>query len=120
MLGLSVYADGTVGVISCSESAIATLTGLGGEYSIAWGEREIAIRTNPEREYPAPIALVREYISGMTHGNLSDSEAVDLLQRMADLSIEQNQGKSCIARHQIEASDLPKDRTFRDAWAWID
>lgn len=110
---ISIYNDGTIGIMSCSVQAVATLTGPGGQYSAEWGTREIEKRT------PAsPLALVQEYTKAMIHGGLTESAAIDLLQRMADVSVEQGQEKACVARHQVDDADLPTDRYFRNAWEW--
>ena len=114
-IAISVFDDGTIGITSCSVASVAVLTGPGGQYSAEWGTREIEKRT------PAsPLALVQEYTNAKINGGLTESAAIDLLQRMANVSIERSQGKACVARHQVEDTDLPSDRYFRDAWEWSD
>ena len=121
-------ADDSIVVRHPLSVTVDTMTGDGGEIPRSDVERAIAkkmITTETEAEFnrgweaflaarkgTPPEVIARDMIEGVAFGGLTRTEA---LRRIAA-----KVPSGCVHCATIDATDLPSDRYFRNAWEWSD
>jgi len=63
------------------------------------------------------LAVVTPFVEGIAFGGLTETQAIDAIAALTELSL-QNQGPEffTVRRYIIDDADIPSDRTFREAW----
>lgn len=127
---LFIRPDKSVAVSSLDSKALSALTGSGGMVKAEHVEWEIAkhfITSDADSEackadhvaFLAPHigsareVAVRAWVMGITNGGLTEAEALAVFDGFIRPS-------DCTSCKTIEDTDVPTDRTFRDAWEWED
>lgn len=124
---ISSYSNATVGVTTISRRELALMTGEGNGQDEAWVLEQIDKRTNPARGPVWPLAVVEPHIRALANGGLTEAQALAVLHRVADATVERDQGLVCIQREVTEYETLPghvvgpsaDDRYFRNACEWV-
>ena len=102
--------DGGVSVGHISQTVLAAMTGAGGLIRADRVDREIDKFVNPPSpETGISVSVATVYVNGLATGGMTETAAIEAI-RAKDQPV----GSS--ACYIKEDTDIPADRTFRDAW----
>lgn len=122
-IGISIYANGTVGRTSFDQPTINAMVGQGGLVRPEREQLEIDRRVNIDL---MPLALAQNFIGVLVRGGLpTEQAAMDLLQQVADMTVEHQKGVGwrSVQRVLVDNDLLPAEirvpgRVFRGACEW--
>lgn len=106
--------DGGISIEYISPSLLAVMVGSG----VGWDADRVEYEINKLVNPPSPEtgksdAVIRPYIVAVASGGVDEETAFNLVKNRSDKS-------DCSGCETIEDSEIPTDRTFREAWEWVE